>query len=473
MKRKRVGEDMMSEFYSYAGYPALKSTLKLDVGGEITTEPSNFQSRVTNALGGVNRIVYDSPFWSKDFFASTYQNCLSALIVSVYQNLQYRTVLFPLVIPRQTITYYNDDSISASDRFLKLQESLSYALNLLFSKEGYVLEYNSLTQQSEWNVLTINDSTMPILQTSQLPPLLFEIYPMTGQLMLKRNLDYVPDNPDDYDIAFNIVSFQNSWTPYNTNPGISIFNAQHGWFGNGFYLFGFGNWNASTDYYVDDYYNQSSTFFREILETLGPVVVNTTTNWSTEIVEKYFLKKYFMVGAQSCTLLETKYYIIQSTQLTRLQKRPFTSNTFIPMSHTIGIFFNDVFRSGKYQKGNGVTYLGNPYLPYDSSQSHNEIDIRFIDEFGNILKSGNSQSSVDNDFFENDSTSPAQFIIPIPYTLLDPFYPTNTPKHDCIFPYYKINQNIVLNSNIPFNTNAVIASKPSTAITHLITLYCS
>lgn len=468
MKRKRGDNgDISDALPAVIQFPPLESTILIESGGVSGTNASTFSSDLSGNLGGVRRLQYNNPMWKKDFFTTTYQNTVAALIVSIYQNGGYNTCLFPITLPRQLLTSFSQENTSPdsdSEHFYYLQKSLAYALNLLLSKDGYVIAFNRFVS------IGLDETHIPLLQDGKLPPILFDVHPLTGQLYIKKNPDYVSPY-SDYDIAFTIATLYEEWFPSSIPQGKFKFTGtDNGWFGSGALVFGFGQYDPIKEIYEDQYYNKP--IIRGYLKShfMEPTqkALQSYENWQNNIVKDFLFYQDVQCCDRTTTLLASRYFFVISRQLSRLQLRPVISNIPSGANGVISILYNDANSAGIYQSGSSAAILS-PVIHYDPRQSHNEVDISIVNEYGQEIYSfPNSLDPFYMAYHENNDDSPGAISVPLAFHVLDPYFTSNGPNHDCLFPYYKINQGMLVNDIIPLQENEIYASKPSTSISHFI-----
>lgn len=478
MKRRRTGYHYQNQLDvgqlpSQIEFRSLESSVLLESGGDTGLPINHFSSQLSGALGQALRIQYDSTFWNKDFYTTNYNNFLCGIVVSCFSNDYQRTAIFPVLLPRQALASTANTTLTYTE-FFALQKSVVYALNLLFSKSGFVLEENGTF--ISFSSLTIDDPTLPILQTAQLPPLLWDIIPQTGQLCLRKNPNYVDStNPTTFSISYEVIIMQNTFqdTTQSMSPGdVSMYGPDNGWFGDGAYIFGFGNLNVNTQTFNDSYINA----------TYPPLTkfVTDYTSYSN-FCQTYLLRQTSVSCAtRSLSLVATRYYKIKSTALSRLQKRPIYANSLnSDMGQVIGILYNvpdsvNIFAdlTGPFAENTAPVIQLIPNM-----NGNSVVDLTYTDEWGNDLTPYfiNSDNDVSRRaFYEN--TDSAITLPPVAYQVLDPYGSANAPNHDCLFPYYKINQTVVRypvvsgTPGISLSSNTLPGGPPSMGITHFIRL---
>lgn len=465
-KRKKTGVFSYMESGTSATtivYPSLESTLLLESGLDSGVPANNFNCQVTCGMGGVKRYIYDGSFWNQDFFTINYENTVSALLVSTYQSGDTFTTLFPIVLPRITLQ-------STSEDFLKKQESVAYALNLLFSKQGYCIQSKPSGVSYQYEVLTINDF-LPILQDTVLPPLLWKVLPQTGQLCLVKNTSYVHPDPT-FEIAFSIITlpsdFQGDQSIYSGN--VDLTGPTSGWFADGGYVFGFGKWNSKT-YLFDDFFANNSSA-QNLLRSLdlGDKIAQTLVDWRV-MVTALGMSYTIACPERSLSCMATKYYKVKSSSLSRLQRRNITTNVQGgEFSEVIGLYYNTPKTSGTYQD----YPVSAPIINFDSHlNGNNIIDLEIKDEWGNSIYPYIANLPTKN-YFETTDTIVLTYP-PAIYQSLDPFNATNGPNYDCLFPYYLINQTMIVfpalnSSGYTLPMSQLYGAKPSMSISHFIRL---
>ena len=444
-------------------FPALESSLLIESGLDSGTPLNSLSTYVTCGMNGVKRIIYDGTFWNNDFFTTNYENTTAAILVTTYQSGSSFTPLFPIVLPRQVLA-------STTTSFLKQQQSIAYALNLLFSKPGYIV--HSVTGGPfayQYLSLSINDF-LPILQTATLPPLLWQVIPNTGQLALVVNPNYVNADPT-YQIAFSVITMP---TAYQGNQAVFSGNVQitdstAGWYADGAYVFGFGSLNTHTHLYNDSLAKNPS--YASVLNTLdlGDKITMTLPTWQA-MVSSLGLSYVIWCGERTVSCIPTKYYKIQSSALARIQRRNIVTNIQGgEFSETIGIVYYTSSSSNQYQDGLSSA----PAIHFDPTiNGNNLVDIEWKDEWGNSMQPFPAYAPGPMSFFENTNDVPTY--PPAAYQPLDPFNATNGPNYDCLFPYYKINQNMIVfpasGSGYKLPITWAYSSKYSSSISHFIRL---
>lgn len=455
-------------------YPPLESTILLETGGDTGTNAGVSSSDLSANVNGVRRIIYNEPFFSHDFYTTTLQNSLVALFVSFYVNGNYNTGLFPICLPRQVLHHdMSEDHFESKRDFVKIQKSIAYALNLQFSKASHYLAKDSFSV-TRWNPLAVNSPNFPLLQSAQLPPLLWEVSEATGQLILRRNEAFVPsfDPLNDFDFAFTLMSFRDVFLPLISKGPRSVVGPLSGWFSKGATVYGYGSLDHEAHSYVDDYYEENSSFFQNLMsQTLRDPQTASVEVWENTIVSPYRFTKHILMGNRTCAAIHGRYMTLNSRQLSRLQKRPCTSNTDVSFSQSLALYWNLIDYIGKYQDGENVV-SNPPVLFYDRlNYSNSEADLSFIDEYNDILYTWKKDDLSAQSVSETLDFIPGATTIPAVYQALDPYFTTNGPRYDCLFPYEQINQNFITapyTNNTPLNVNEVWAGKPSLSINHFL-----
>jgi len=443
-------------------YPALESTLLVESGLDSGTPVNSVSTYVTSGMNGVKRIIYDGTYWNNDFYITNYENTAAAILVTTYQSGDTFTTLFPIVLPRQILA-------STSTSFLKKQESIAYALNLLFSKPGYVVHTFAGPYPYQYIPLLINDF-LPILQTATLPPLLWKVIPQTGQLALVVNPTYVHPDPT-FQIAFSVITLPSLYQGDQSvsSGNVQITDPEAGWFADGGYIFGYGTLNYDTHLFDDSMARNPS--YAALLKTLdlGDKIPMTLVNWQA-MVSALGLSYVISCGERTLSCIASKYYKVQSSALARIQKRNITTNILGgEFSETIGIVYNSVLSSGQYQDSPSSAPIihFNPHM-----NGNNLIDLEWKDEWGNSMNPFPTNQPGAMSFFENTDSAPTY--PPAAYQPLDPFFTTNGPNYDCLFPYYKINQDMVVfpvsGSGYKLPVSSVYSCKYSSSISHFIRL---
>ncbi len=415
-------------------YRALESTLLLESGSDSGTPVNALSSQITCGMGGVKRIIYDGTYWNKDLHMTHYENAVAAILVSTYQSGDQLTTIFPICLPRQALSSTNTSS------FLKKQESIAYGLNLLFSKAGYYVHSTPAGPYPyEYLTIGINDF-LPILQDTVLPPLLWKVIPHTGQLCLVYNQNFVHPDPT-FKIAFSVITmpiaYQGAQTIFSGN--VQMTGPTSGWFADGGYVFGFGPLNTSTHVFDDPLaLNPSIATYLQTLD-LGDKFPMTLPNWEIHIAN-LGLSQVIACGERTVGCIASKYYKVQSSSLARLQKRAIVSNIQGgELSETIGVFYNTPSFSNRFQD----FPVSAPVLNFNSQMNGNNIiDLELKDEWGNSMNPYPTNIPSTLAYFEKSDS--VAIYPPAIYQSLDPFFSTNGPNYDCLFPYYKIDQTMIV-----------------------------
>ena len=455
-------------------FPALESSILLETGGDTGISIRNFSSTLSgNISGGTLRFQYDSSFWNKDFYTTHYNNFCAGIFLNVYRNGQYSSCIFPLVLPRLCLAS-SDQGILSSFDFRLQQESVCYALNLLFSKPGFII--TNLLGTYQYTALGLNDALFPILQTAQLPPLLWSLLPNSGQMVLRQNPAYVDAYPD-FILSFQLMTltstFQASQT-INTGTVIQV-DGLSGWFGQGGYLFGFGEWNPA-NYRFSDYYSLHPTEYQYI-QTLA---LGTSVPDDGQFFTRVQLSgtQTIIISKRISALTESRYTIINSSSLSRLQRRSIVTNQQNNLlSKAVGVLFNIPDDNNVYEDITGpkaIESIAPMIYNYSQFNGNNTIDIQFVDEWNNTLvpyDMNQSNANANRAYYEDVDMAP--IFPPVIYHSLDPYFATNAPYHDCLFPYYKINQKAIVYPKVSPSGNTLdnttlACIPPSTNITHFL-----
>lgn len=468
-KRKRVYGDFADSVDSVVVYPSLESTVLLETGGDTGLNPGSSTTDLSGNLGGVRRLIYNDPFFSNDFFTTTLQNSLVALVVSIYTGGEYTTGLIPIMLPRQGLRHeMSQEDFESKRDFVKIQKSIAYGLNLMFSKTINVLYWTG----TEMSTVPLPPAApfFPLVQDTVLPPLLWGVTEATGQLYLRRNDAFVKPTLD-FDIAFNLFNFNDLFCPPLSSSNNRITGTRSGWFAKGAYVYGFGTLNTTDHYYVDEYFGKDQTFYDSLRQIFVLGTVDTETAWDQNVVQAFSLRKNFLVGTRTCTAIHSRYMTLDSQQLSRIQKRPTTSNTDTSMAQSIAIIYDIIDNSGKYQDGKDLI-SSVPIIFFDPvNYSNNEVDLRFVDEFQDVLFAWDKDQYYSQSITETLDFIPSIGTVPVPYQVLDPYNATNGPRFDCLFPYQRINTDFIVetvtNGN-RLNYNEVWAGKPSQSATHFL-----
>jgi hypothetical protein len=451
-------------------FTPLESSIIIESGGDTEFPPTQLNCELTSAPGGAQRFIYDGTYFNKDFYATHYENTVCCIIISVFRGATSATAkaynaIFPVVLPRQALAS-TDPSTLSSDAFLKLQKSICYGLNLLFSKPGFIVV--STAQGYQYASLGINDVNFPILQTAQLPPLLWDVTPQTHQLCLRVNPSYV-DPSGFFTIAFKVCAMENAFqNRQNINTGyVQLAGPERGWYADGAYLFGFGQFNPNTKLFEDPLTSAQQVYLNGL--TLGTAYSISLSDWGA-LCASLGLFTTICCGQRSFSCIPTRYYKLKSSALSRLQKRPVNTNVQGgDFSAVIGLLYNPPDSANVYQDFGTSA----PTIFFNGKMNGtNIIDLELNDEWGNLLypydKNINGQLM---NYYENTDEVPTY--PPAAYHPLDPWFATNGPNHDCLFPYYKINQTFLRyaasNSNgYKLPARNIYANHPSSSISHFI-----
>jgi hypothetical protein len=458
MKRKRESPPAIPLM------PPLESTLQIETGGDSGLPINDSSVRLNAGLGGTRRFQYNNAFWSKDIFTTNTSNTIVGLLVAYYANGEYFTVLLPINLPRLCMASNAQTMDQSSQR--QFQDSLTYALNLYFSASRSVIVYNAITNRFLLNTLGVNDPKMPILQSARQPPLIWEIT-SSGQLSLRVNQAVIDANtpgvfPEDATFYFNLITLGKKFIPTGYSDGC-VYGLKNGWFGDGPYVFGFGNLLPNNGQYVDDYYNASNTVMNLIQSNLLPLAIPATPYdlESFVIFARAIFLKQAICGSLSCLCVPSKYFMVISDQLSRLQLRPMTTNLNFQTAGTIGLLFHSIQNGNIFHDAteSGQNQGSMPAVNMDPMQPHDTVDLKLFDEWGNAVNTMNLDSLTYLQNVEAKFTPPS--FPPAAYQSLDPFFSTN-PTHDCMFPYSAINDNIFETSPL-YSPNYM---DPSSAIIH-------
>jgi hypothetical protein len=470
-KRKRVNDSLSSDVApSVVVYPSLESTVLLETGGITGLNSGSSTTDMSGNLGGILRFIYNDPLWSNDLYTTTLQNSLLAIFVSVYTNGAYCSGIIPVCLPRQVLRHdMHEEGVESKSDFLKIQQSISYALNLLFSKPIQIIDMTSGIPLLQ----TIGDADpiFPIVQTTVLPPLLWDICTLTGQLYLKKNTSFVGPT-GDYEIAFSLCTFKDVFFPILSSNQNRITGDGNGWFGKGAHLYGFGELDIVNHQYHDRYFGQSELFFKQIISSCNysSPVTATINTWHKDIVSTFFLSTSIIMSERTTGAIYSRYILLKSQLLSRLQIRPTLSNTSISLTDSIATLYDIIEYSGKYQDGKNLL-SSVPVIYFDPyNYSNNEIDLRFSNEFNENLFAWTTEEYWNQTNSETLEFIPGMNTIPVVYQALDPYNTTNGPRYDCIFPYEQINQNFIIE---PSNGNKlsykeVWSAKPSMATANFL-----
>ncbi len=457
---------------------SLESSILLESGGDTGVDIKSLSSDISGALGGALRLQYDSSYWNNDFFTTHYENVVVGLLVSVFSNNLETTTVFPVVLPRLSLASTLNGT---SEEFLQLQKSVAYGLNLLFSKPGIVV--STFNGPYEYFALGLNDPVMPILQDTKLPPLLWDVIPNTGLLTLRRNPDYVDDfDPLNFDIAFQLISFPPLMTGVQniTAGSIQLAGDKRGWYGEGGYLFGHGSLNTTEHVFQDIYGTDPASYAFLLAKPMFPAP--STPILFQDNVVKLSLEKTMVVGERSLGLCSSRYYKVKSASLSRLQKRPMTSNVSDgDFSQTVGVIYTIPDTKNVYEDLVGPNNENTaPVIHVNPGYNGtNIIDLFTTDEWGNTMNPYNvsEYDLLNRSFYEDGDMAPV--FPPAAYIPLDPYGVNNAPNHDCLFPYYKINQTMIQFANTDGSGTRTLkapslpTSNPSQGITHFIRVFGS
>ena len=458
-KRRRLGQEQFADQIPYAVvYPSLESTLVLETGGNTNLNPGENTTSLSGHITGVQRIIYNDPFFSNDLFTTTLQNSLVGLIVSFYIDGDFTTKIIPICLPRQVLRHdMSENFMEKKQDFLKIQRSIAYALNLLFSKNLYAIGAGTVLSQ-----VGVNTHAFPICQTAVLPPLVWGVTETTGQLYLARNNSFVHPS-SDYDVAFNLITLTSQFKLAIDENGQEMLGKNSGWFAKGSYIYGFGSLDHTNSIYTDEYAQESRAYIALFLSSLADPTAIDFLDWQVGVVNQFKLKQNILMGSRTCSAIHGRYMSVNSQQISKIQRRPSVSNIDTTLTPSIGVIYTVIDYLGKYQNAKG-TLSRVPFLQYSEyNYTTQEVDFKLINEFQDRLIIWNS-----NDYYQNNQilSEDIEFIptaVPVPYQVLDPYATTNGPRYDCLFPYNRLTSNTFLH---PLNLNQVWAGKPSLSFIH-------
>lgn len=416
--------------------PPLESTIQIETGSGSDINLGDDLIELNANVSGVRRLIYNQSFWSNDFLTTTPSNSCILLVIGYYPDPTspvgpWYLTGFPITLPHISIAAGSP----AGNNIVQLQQSLAYALNLLFSKQGIRIG----PAPTNFDTLAINDPTCPILQDTTLPPLQWKVTP-NGTLAL------IPTNETFY----NQFRFQIFPIPNN------FFNIQsdQNWFNKGPFLFGFGN--LTTD--------QSGTYAGDTMSNLEGGIPLMQAH--TPIPQDYqtFLNDFsatgagpLIIGLRTAACISSRVFAIQSSQFTRLQLRPPSSNLtyFSKNTSLMGLLFatlptKNTFHDITLSSGkNQVSEATQPNVNFDPLFGGDVLDISIQNEFSQTL----SSPPTTLEYIQRESLDSSTFstaTIPAAYQPLDPYFSTNGPRHDSLFAYSRINQNYFVFAESPF-----------------------
>lgn len=441
--------------------PANQASMHIDTGGSSGNPLYNVNIPISQGLGGLNRIEYDNLFWSNDFFTVTTRNAAVGLFIGYYvPDLGASYCLLPIALPRQSLSLPSTD-------IEDYQQCLAFSLNLYFSKPQTVIAFDSDGRNPKRQVLDINNPNMPILQDTSQPPLVWRVS-HSGQLILMQNDDdsiyaYLPDA---YVFNFNLVQLTSSMMPTDVNSSV-VSSKSNGWFGSGKYIYGFGKYDDNGQY-VDDmtFYDVASvaskpfTSLCRVNQEFLPV--GDLENFD-EISDIYKMFQ-SVVSDSSALCIPSKYYVVDSKEITRNQLRPISTNIQRPISEAVAIIYTSPF--GKNFYGATSPFMFNdastPSIHLHPNQPHNQVDLNISNEFVTNATPYDYATDLDymmnvDGFFEDPSVE-----YPPAYDGLNPFL-NFQPDGWSAFPYYLINDNLF---SVPLNPNHLFSANPSTNVIH-------
>lgn len=444
--------------------PANQASLIIPSGGSSGNSLDDINIPLSAGLGGLVRFEYDNLFWSNDFFSITTRNAAVGLLVGYYvpgSGASY--CLLPIALPRQSLALPYTDIRS-------YQEALAYALNLYFAGPKTVYVYAPDGTKAYTEILPVDKHSMPILQTDHEPPLIWKVS-HTGQLVLVQNNNPSLDKymPSEYVFNFNLVKLTSSVTPPGSNSTLDE-PYLNGWIGAGKYLYGFGKYDGRGNY-VDDitYYDgpNAAYTFTTLCQPSQPFINISGIDEFDAISNRYKLFQ-SIVSDSSALCIPTKYYVIESRELTRNQLRPMTANIERPTHNIIGIIFTSPFGKNYFSASSPYMFndAASPSINMIPNQPHNQIDISFTNEFNARI----TPYDVRDDYsylrdVEGIFSDPLSAFVPDAYYALNPFLETQ-PDGWSVFPFYLINDNLfkvkkspIAQYNANTSTNVVHFSK--------------
>lgn len=420
--------------------PPNQASLFVDTGGSSGNPLDNINTPISSGLGGLARLEYDNLFWSNDFFTITTRNAAIGLFVGYYvpgQGASY--CLLPIALPRQSLALPYDD-------IRAYQEAIAYALNLYFAGPKTVYVYDEDGRNPTTQILAVDTHSMPILQTDFQPPLIWKVN-HSGQLVLLQNTDTSLSKymPEEYVFNFNLVKLTSGVTPEGSNSSLNS-SSINGWIGSGKYVFGFGKYDGGGNY-VDDmtYYDVPSNTdkpFTYLCRPGQPYFTDMDLEAFDQI--SYDYKLFRAIVADSSTLcIPTKYFTIDSRELSRNQLRPMATNINRNIGSIIAIIFTSPFGKNKFSATSPFMFndASSPCINLISNQPHNRVDLNVRNEFNTELTPYNLQIDYpyinDVEGIYGDPT----IQVPIAYDGLNPFI-LNEPDGWSVFPFYMINDNL-------------------------------
>jgi len=441
--------------------PPNQASMHIDTGGSSGNPLDSLNIPISQGLGGLNRIEYDNLFWSNDFFTVTTRNAAVGLFIGYYvDGIGASYCLLPIALPRQSLSL-------PSTNIRDYQECIAFALNLYFSKPQTVITFDLNGKNPTRQYLYINSPNMPILQNNAQPPLVWRVS-HSGQLILMQNDDpsvftYMPDG---YVFNFNLVQLTSDMMPRDVNSSV-VSSRLNGWFGSGKYIYGFGKYDDNGQY-VDDltYYDVAGSTYKPFTFLCAPnqafFKVGTLDDFD-DISNAYKIFQ-SIVSDSSALCIPSKYFVIDSKEMTRNQIRPVASNIQRPLSEIVAIIYTSPF--GKNFYGATSPFMFNdastPSIHLHPNQPHNQIDLSISNEFVTNITPYDYKTDLQymkqvDGFFADPSVQ-----YPPAYDNLNPFL-TSQPDGWSAFPYYLINDNLF---SVPLNPSSLFSTNAATNVIH-------
>jgi hypothetical protein len=514
-KRKWMGGAGYVSIPTVESYPPLESTVLAETGGDNEgTTVGRTVFPLSSNVDRVQKLAYEEPFSSNDFYATNYANSVIGLCVSFYIEQggagSYSMAIVPLVLPPSLLCNprainpnphqdVSNTGSNASKEFVKLQKSIAYAMNLQLSKE-FIYAYAGVPASSTQITAGIaTNSHFPLNNQNSLPPILWDVYPGTGQLYVKVN--------DAYDVAhyntlygLSATVFEVAFRFFNLDDGSlgnrsyadaggggDIIGEDSGWYGKGGTLFGFGKgdrtaqWNKGR--YLDLYrqQNQPTTFYQSMFRagttTSSLLVATTYSKWKEEVVDLFQLTQTVQWADRTCACIANRYSVIRSNQLSKIQRRGMVSNTNMDIHSGIAVLYNIIDYAGVYNDGEQKQTVSNPVIHFNAiTQSISDMDCSILSEYNHVMMPYTNDVYLhQNQFLILGDFIPSLDLIPTPYHALDPYNATNGPRYDCLFPYSRISAEIfrapyILATERKVDVSQHWFARPGTRIEHFIRL---
>lgn len=455
---------------------ANQSTLLVDTGIASNNQGSSYQTYNNNAINkignqisiplssdissGNDQFRYNMFYWNKDLYTFPYKACCIGVAVMHYDP-EYSSiyfVIYPIFLPKMVVNLYqslfgkNGEKLSPAAYHRQVLEQFVYYLNLgftMYANQARPQDYQIGTATYATPILfsknylgsisPSNDENQYIrlFSSSNIRPWLqFNICNSNNQIMLNLEFNWRLQN-----IGFNFVSIKpymlsqtkarfktigiTSWPPNNQSfCAINTVSGEYptGWFGQGAYSTGFGNYPSETfnGFFTDEY----TDLERESLwnDTRFPtaelgLVPNTLDNFKSLCI-KHKLRtginidgyKYSntlgIISSFITSFIPTRFITINSEVVTSKQRQNVLSNNKFIDRSTVGVEYITIFSNytsqdttsqGKKNYGYD-TDNSTDYINLDDKYSIQSIDLTVKDEFNNIIQSYECQNP-DNSAF--------------------------------------------------------------------------